>query len=83
VAWLPYALVCMIKVFMYQELPTWVGFVPSLFAKSSFSFFGFLHIINNKVVYEKINFSLFKSTKLVPNSSAALEFTTSEFRKSF
>ncbi len=82
-AWLPYALVCMVKVFMYQDLPTWVGFVPSLFAKSSFSFFSFLHIINNKAVYEKINLSLFKLTKLVPNQSANLEFTTSEFRKTF
>lgn len=80
-AWIPYALVSMYKVFVSAEMSPWIGLAPSLFAKSSFAVFGFLHIINNKCIYEKINFSLIKSTKLEQqNLGVTLEFTTRKLK---
>ncbi len=69
----------MYKVFINTELSPTISLVPSLFAKSSLSFFGLLHVINNKMIYEKINLNLFKPKK--SDSPVTLEFTTRNLLK--
>ena len=66
----------MYKTFVDTNFSPWVSFIPSLFAKSSFAFFGPLHLLNNKNIREKITLNLFKVVKLDQKQQNTLEFTT-------